>query len=346
MKVTIIWINHNSRHSIEKVFESLYCVVKQKFSDYELVIVDDGSTDGSDKMIRNFIKEEKLYNEIPELKIVKLSKSYGFTGAVNAGYRVRSNNSKYVVVHNNDACMYKDTLDDYVKVMEENEDIGALQGIILWAYDKHIVDSAGGYLVLRLPSSFLDIIHIRGIKIDVLQSLISRYSDSIGIPITFFEGTLPIIRIESVRKILGSYGEQSLFITSARFYYLEDVLLSLLLWNTGFRVYLYNKPVGHHYRGIVLQTIGRSREFEKIIKRNYFVLRTLIVHGLFSRYYSLLLDLIYVLRSFVRSLKRKSVDELCSIANGIKLYIETRKALHLRKLSMKNVPLLLQLATK
>lgn len=51
MKISIITINYNNKIGLQKTIES---VVKQTYNDYEYIIIDGGSTDGSCDVIRNF----------------------------------------------------------------------------------------------------------------------------------------------------------------------------------------------------------------------------------------------------------------------------------------------------
>ena len=68
--------------------EGLHCLFEQPFS-FELLMIDDGSTDGSAGFIR-----EQIVNR-PELKLVSLQKNFGKTAALAAGFKYAA--GKYVV---------------------------------------------------------------------------------------------------------------------------------------------------------------------------------------------------------------------------------------------------------
>ena len=55
--LSIITINYNNADGLRKTIES---VCSQAFNDYEHIIVDGGSKDGSADVIREFLEEEKF----------------------------------------------------------------------------------------------------------------------------------------------------------------------------------------------------------------------------------------------------------------------------------------------
>lgn len=56
-KITVFTPTYNRCHTLERLYESLK---KQTFTDFEWLIVDDGSTDATEALISGFKKEEKL----------------------------------------------------------------------------------------------------------------------------------------------------------------------------------------------------------------------------------------------------------------------------------------------
>ena len=72
MKVTIIIPNYNGAHFLKPCLEKLK---KQTFQDFETLVVDNGSEDGSLALLREFY---------PEVRVISLEKNQGFSRAVNA----------------------------------------------------------------------------------------------------------------------------------------------------------------------------------------------------------------------------------------------------------------------
>ena len=56
-KVTIYMPNHNYAKYIDEAIES---IKKQSFEDWELIIIDDGSTDSSREILEKYKSEEKI----------------------------------------------------------------------------------------------------------------------------------------------------------------------------------------------------------------------------------------------------------------------------------------------
>jgi len=77
-------------------------------------------------------------------KIIELKMNLGFTGGNNVAYRAIDQNSKYVVLLNNDAVPYSESLRNLVEVMENDKTLGSAQGVIL-NYDEKTIDTAGGF---------------------------------------------------------------------------------------------------------------------------------------------------------------------------------------------------------
>ncbi len=86
--VTIVIPNYNG---IAYLGACLRSVEKQEGVSAEVLIVDNGSTDGSQEYIRT---------EFPPCRLICLEKNYGFCRAVNEGFRYAG--SEYVILLNND----------------------------------------------------------------------------------------------------------------------------------------------------------------------------------------------------------------------------------------------------
>ena len=59
MKISIIMPTYNDKDSIVETFDS---VINQTYTNWELIIIDDGSTDNTEEVIKNYI--EKVVKDI------------------------------------------------------------------------------------------------------------------------------------------------------------------------------------------------------------------------------------------------------------------------------------------
>lgn len=75
--VSIILPTYNRQNIIAK---SINSVINQTFKDWELIIVDDASTDDTKSLVSGFID--------PRIKYYKLNKNYGACYARNYGIKV------------------------------------------------------------------------------------------------------------------------------------------------------------------------------------------------------------------------------------------------------------------
>lgn len=128
-KVSIAIVNFNGEALLRK---NLPDVLRQDYQDFEIIVVDNGSTDGSVKL---------LEEEFPEVRVVRLEQNAGFAAGVNRA--VETSSSDYVATLNNDARPYLDWLSNLVTFAEENPDFGMFASKMVFDHDPAIINSAG-----------------------------------------------------------------------------------------------------------------------------------------------------------------------------------------------------------
>ncbi len=107
MKYSIITINYNNNIGLERTIES---VLKQSFKEYEFIIIDGGSTDGSLDTIRKH--EEHITNWCSE-------EDKGIYNAMNKG--INRSNGDYCIFMNSGDCFHSKSA--LFSVKDFNEDI-------------------------------------------------------------------------------------------------------------------------------------------------------------------------------------------------------------------------------
>jgi hypothetical protein len=117
--VFIIIVNWNGKRLLKNCLDSVF---KQTYPNYEVILVDNGSTDGSVKFV-----EEVYAPEIKDgvLKIIVNDKNYGFAKGNNIGIvkALEDTKTKYVVTLNNDVIVRDDWLKRLIEKAQQGYDI-------------------------------------------------------------------------------------------------------------------------------------------------------------------------------------------------------------------------------
>lgn len=131
MRVSVIVLNMNGG---EMVLDCLDSLRAQDRPAEELILVDNGSTDGSDKLAKE---------RFPEVRVVRLEENAGFTGGNNAGFRASTGD--VVVLVNNDTIAEPGWLASLSQsIMEPG--VGAVTSSMRAIDDISVIDSAGGQM--------------------------------------------------------------------------------------------------------------------------------------------------------------------------------------------------------
>jgi len=129
VRVSVIIPNWNG---LELLRPCLAMLRRQTYPDYEVIVVDNGSTDGSVRVLRQ---------EYPEVRVLALSENSGYSGGCNAG--IRAAQGELLVMLNNDTEVESDWLRALVDAMGRHPEAGTCASRIM-IYDKpHVLHSAG-----------------------------------------------------------------------------------------------------------------------------------------------------------------------------------------------------------
>lgn len=107
--VSIIVPVYNSEKFIN---DTIQTVKEQMYKNWELLLVNDCSTDNSENIIEKYIKEDN------RIKLINLEKNSGAAIARNTG--IESSRGKYVAFLDSDDLWKKEKLSKQIKFMEEN----------------------------------------------------------------------------------------------------------------------------------------------------------------------------------------------------------------------------------
>ena len=109
--VSVVCLSYNHVNFVADAIES---VLNQTFEDYELILIDDESTDGTQEVLKDFIGRN------PHVKCSLIQKNVGNCKAFNLGLAVAE--GKYIVDLAADDFMLPDRLKEQVEAMEKLDD--------------------------------------------------------------------------------------------------------------------------------------------------------------------------------------------------------------------------------
>ena len=136
MDVSVVVIAYNERGYIGKCISS---ILAQTYKRFELVIVDDGSTDGT-------VREIKAFQD-PRIRLFRKRQNSGYSYARNTG--IENSNGEIIFFTDADCVVAKDWIEQGLKVFKKNKDIAGVTGRTYYvskSYRPSIRDRYRGYL--------------------------------------------------------------------------------------------------------------------------------------------------------------------------------------------------------
>ena len=266
--VAIIIVNWNS---YSFTFDCITSLKKCNYPNFKIILVDNGSTDFS---------IEKLSKDFKEIDIIKNKSNLGFTGGNNIAIsRALKENFDYVMLLNNDTKVNSDFLSFLVRRLENENNLGAIQPLILQMEDKNKIWNAGGSFIRLIGlSNVVD----KGKNIKSIN-LNKHYSEWIS-------GCCIMLKSKVIREV-G-------LLDNSFFAYFEDVDWSLRIKNEGYLLGIDYRSIIYHHESGSSKSSSKSNEgflnpmvhyynfrnHIKLIKkhRNYFNLTCSIIFQIFK----------------------------------------------------------------
>ncbi len=129
MQIDIVIPNWNGKDLLRACLDSLK---QQVFTDYSVIVVDNGSSDGSLEM---------LQSHYPEVLLISWPENRGFSVAVNAG--IKASTAPLLFLLNNDTELHKDCLQELVNTAEKQKQADFFAAKMLNFHDHTLLDGAG-----------------------------------------------------------------------------------------------------------------------------------------------------------------------------------------------------------
>jgi GT2 family glycosyltransferase len=289
IKTAIILVNFNSAPDTIECIESL---IKNLKSAYELVVVDNQSTDTSVKQIKNHIKQYKT----SAVTLLVADENRGFAAGNNLGIEHGLLNKKisHFWLLNNDTIVKSDDLSPLVSQFVSMQSCGLLGSKLLYYNSPNTIQAVGGRIKVWQARVSLVGFNEEDIKQYDLQMP----------PIDYVVGASMFTSREVIDRV-GKMNEKL-------FLYVEELDWCKRMKDVGFSITTCCQSVVYHKQGV------STRQFERGSKSKcatYYQIRNLIYH--YRIFYPLLI-LSPVLRMFVRGI----LYSLTERQNFIKVYLK------------------------
>lgn len=133
-RVSVIIVNYNGKGLIAGCLKALE---GQSFKDFKIVVVDNGSLDGSLYEIQKFVKESPI---APLVQLIPLGRNVGFAAGNLKGLSYTE--GEYIALLNNDTEPDKRWLEELVMAMDSDHRVGICASKLI-VYGTDLIDSAG-----------------------------------------------------------------------------------------------------------------------------------------------------------------------------------------------------------
>jgi GT2 family glycosyltransferase len=131
----VVVVTWNRRDLLRSCLQSL--TQQNLIQPFEVVVVDNGSDDGSSEMVLKAYEDSTIFN----LKLIQNPDNRGFCAANNQGFA--ASETEFVALLNNDAEAEPDWLENLVSAFHSRPDVGMAASKILVHEDPRRIDKAG-----------------------------------------------------------------------------------------------------------------------------------------------------------------------------------------------------------
>ncbi len=229
MDLSIIIVNYNVKEFLQNLLTSLSKAVSNLSA--EIIIVDNGSDDGSIEM---------LQEKFPGVTLISSKINLGFSKANNLGLKIAT--GKFLLLLNPDTIVQEDTFEKLIQFFNENQDAGMVGCKIL---------NPDGTLQLAcrrsFPGPWTSFCKVSGLSSLFPKSkLFARYNltyldENQSYEVDAISGSFMMVRREIFEKI-GGLDEQF-------FMYGEDLDWCYRVQKSGWKVYYVHNTTIIHYKG-------------------------------------------------------------------------------------------------
>ncbi len=234
-RVTVVIPHFNGKQILDDCLSSLF---KNSFQNFEVLVIDNGSTDGSQQMVKE---------KFPKVRLIQNSENKGYAGACNQG--IALSQSEFVLLLNNDTVCPTNFLEALVQAMERFPGVAMAQPKILSIQDPQFFDysgAAGGEMdLLGYPFA-------RGRIFDTVEKDKGQY-DALDKRVFWTSGCALMLR-KSVTEQIGVLDEDF-------FAHQEEIDLNWRAQLAGYQNMVVTETYIYHYSGYTLRQDNQRKMY-------------------------------------------------------------------------------------
>lgn len=254
--LSIVIVNTNTRDLTIGCIRSVEKEVKDM--SFEVLLTDNGSTDGSVEAFQKLLKEEFWKNKFT---LTLNNNNAGYAKANNQG--IKKAKGKYILLLNNDTIVHKNSLQNLVKFAEETPDAGVIGSKLL------NIDSTLQMSCFNFPT--------------IKNAILEYYFDKKGLFDKFApKGTKPstVDAVVGAAFLMTPKAIKEVGILDERYWaYFEDIDYCRQCWKHDLKVYYLPSSIITHYHGATFKKMANEAErWKRLIPSSK------VYHGLIKHY--------------------------------------------------------------
>jgi len=257
--MSIILVCWNNKDYIEPCLLSIYDSSLKR--SYDITVVDNGSTDGSQVMLRE---------KFPEIKLIQNTGNVGLGKASNQG--IEATKGKYVLLLNNDTIINGHSFEEMVIYLDVHPDAGAVGGKLLNPDGSF----QAGYA--KFSTIWEEFLITTGVGDRLWPGYPSHFDSSLVIPVDWLSSACLLLR----RSALDQVG----LLDENYFIYGDEADLQYRLNKNGWKVYYLPAATTIHYGGKSMNRWRRRKMVYRgkmlFYKKHYGPLKTGLLQLMFG----------------------------------------------------------------
>ena len=249
--ISAIIPNYNGRRLLENNLPSLFRELEHSGVDFEVIVVDDCSSDDSIAFVKS---------QYPQVILLEMPVNQGFSATCNAGIRAAS--KELIFLMNSDIALTENYFQPQFRYFEKPDTFGVM-GKIIGYFDDKVQDTA------KYPK-------LKGFKLKACNNYeIENLSPNFMTPSFYLSGANALVLRDKLLRIGGFDEIYSPF-------YSEDLDLSIRAWRMGWICYYEPQSVCRHEGSVTTNALKKDWVYTTY-QRNRYIFHAIHLNG-FSRF--------------------------------------------------------------